>query len=201
MCDVKKLDKDLINKYANTFSVGFEGYSLFEHFFKDYKIKDVVTFFKVALKADKNLMGLNTLDYSAVSVYSKKGNKDASILDFIKAGGLFYFFKFGFKATMKMINFSNFAGSIKRKYIKENDIYLYLIAAIPEARHHGLGKKLITPMLELCDKENRNCYLETLDLENTLIYERFGFKLMEVNDLPKSDLKLYCMLRKPNEIQ
>ena len=199
MSQITKLDKKTIENYANTFSVGFEGYSLFEHFFKKYNKKDVVTFFRVALKTDKNLVGLSTDNYDGVGVYSKKGAKDASILSFIKAGGLFYFIKFGFKATMKMIRFSSYAGSVKRKYIDENDIYLYLIATKPQCRHQGLGKKIISPMLDFCDLNNKKCYLETLDLENTYIYQRFGFELVEASDLPKSNLKLYCMLRYPQK--
>lgn len=196
--DVHKMSDEDMSEYATTLALSFSDYSLFTHFFRKYNFNDAVLFFKIALKADsKNLFGLSTKNHEAVSIFMKNGIKDASIWQFIKAGGLKYFFKFGIKSTLKMINFSSYALSIKKKYIRSTDLYLYLLATKPESRHHGLGSIVLEPVLNYCDRENKKCYLETLDEENTLIYEHFGFELVEVSDLPKSNLKLYCLLKKP----
>ena len=197
--DVHKMSSLNMDEYATTLALSFSDYSLFRHFFKKYNFKDAITFFKIALKADsKNLFGLATKNNEAVSIFTKNGIKDASIFQFVKAGGLKYFFKFGIKSTLKMINFSSYALSIKKKYISENDMYLYLLATRPESRHHGFTNNVLTPVLDYCDKENKKCYLETLDEENTNIYKHFGFDVVEISDLPNSNLKIYCMLRNPN---
>ena len=50
-------------------------------------------------------------------------------------------------------------------------------------------------MLEHFDNEKQNCYLETLKAENIMIYQHYGFKLMEEVKVPGTDMTLYAMLR------
>ena len=193
--DVHKMSKENRKEYAKTLALSFGDYSLFRHFFKRYTCENATLFFDIALKADaNNLFGLATKNNEAVSIFTKNGLKDASILQFVRAGGLRYFFKFGVKRTLRMISFSSFALSIKRKYITGKDLYLYLLATRPENRRQGLTKSVLQPVLSYCKKEGKKCYLETLDDENTALYARFGFKLVEKQKLPHSDLTLYCML-------
>lgn len=193
--DVHKMGQENRKEYAKTLALSFGDYSLFRHFFKRYTFENATLFFDIALKADAtNLFGLATKSNEAVSIFTKNGLKDASILQFVKTGGLRYFFKFGIRRTLRMISFSSFALSIKRKYINESDLYLYLLATRPENRHQGLTKNVLQPVLSYCERERKKCYLETLDEENTAIYARYGFRLVEKAKLPHSDLTLYCML-------
>lgn len=193
--DVHKMERTNRKEYAKTLALSFGDYSLFRHFFKRYTFENASLFFDIALKADaKNLFGLATKNNEAVSIFAKNGLKDASILQFVKAGGLRYFFKFGIKRTLRMISFSSFALSIKRKYIEESDLYLYLLATRPKKRHQGLTNHVLEPVLSYCRREGKKCYLETLDDENTAIYARYGFRLVEKAKPPHSDLTLYCML-------
>lgn len=194
--NIHKMNKENLDEYATTLALSFSDYSLFTNFFKKYNFEDAKLFFRIALKADsKNLFGLATKYNEAVSIFTKNGIKDASIFQFVLAGGLKYFFKFGISSTMKMINFSSYALKVKKKYITENDLYLYLLATKPENRHQGYTNDVLMPVFDYCKREHKKCYLETLDKENTLIYKHYGFELVDISDLPNSNLKLYCMLK------
>lgn len=111
--------------------------------------------------------------------------------------------KMGIKGIKKMSDFENFANKIKRKYAKKNCWYLYTFVTMPGHRGKGLGSKLMKPMLEYLDKNNQDCYLETLKEVNVGIYEKYGFELMKTVEFPNTDLTLYAMLRsaKKKEIE
>lgn len=53
--------------------------------------------------------------------------------------------------------------------------YLFSIGVRPSARGTGLGRKLIQPVLEACDRENTRAYLENSNPENSGFYSNCGF--------------------------
>lgn len=56
-------------------------------------------------------------------------------------------------------------------------------------------------MLEFCDQEAMQCYLETNKESNVSLYEHYGFELKETALVPKSDVTHYAMVRKPKKIK
>lgn len=61
--------------------------------------------------------------------------------------------------------------------------YLEVLGVRPIAQRRGLGARLMEPVLERVDREQRTCYLETADRANVAYYERFGFRV-EREELP-----------------
>ena len=59
------------------------------------------------------------------------------------------------------------------------------------------AKRLLNPMLAFCDDEIMVTYLETNKESNVSLYQRFGFDLMETNQVPKSPVQHYSMVRQP----
>ena len=57
--------------------------------------------------------------------------------------------------------------------------YLALLAVHPELQRQGIGGKLIAPILELCDEQGIDVYLETQKQDNIAYYRRFGFSELE----------------------
>ena len=51
-------------------------------------------------------------------------------------------------------------------------------------------------MFEYLDRIGQDCYLETYKEVNIKIYEHYGFELLEVSKIPKTDIVQYSMLRK-----
>ena len=57
--------------------------------------------------------------------------------------------------------------------------YLALLAVHPELQRQGIGGTLISPILELCDEQGIDVYLETQKQDNIAYYRRFGFSELE----------------------
>jgi len=73
--------------------------------------------------------------------------------------------------------------------------FLQTIGVDPEFQGKGYAGKLLRPMLSRIDEEGLACYLETLDERNVLLYEHFGFRVVEKATIPKTSLTSWAMLR------
>ncbi len=59
--------------------------------------------------------------------------------------------------------------------------YLVALGVRPEARGAGIGRRLLTPVLDRADDDRVACYLETSDRGNIPFYERLGFSMVDDN--------------------
>jgi ribosomal protein S18 acetylase RimI-like enzyme len=57
--------------------------------------------------------------------------------------------------------------------------YLAVLAADPEFQRSGVGAALVEPILERCDTEGIDAYLETQKEDNLAYYRRFGFEVVD----------------------
>lgn len=194
-----KLSKKETKVIANTLSVSFKGYPLFEYFSNDkYSIKKMETFWKVNLKtiSEKTVIIGDSEEMNSLVIFSPYENNKFSVWKYIKAGGLFMAMKMGAKSVKKMSAFEKIALEIKAKYAHENCWYLYTFVTKPVCRGKGIGRTVITQMLDYLDKNKQDCYLETLLPINLKIYKKYGFELQESVPIPNTDLTIYALLRK-----
>ena len=81
-------------------------------------------------------------------------------------------------------------------YITDSDWYLSIIGIAPEYQSQGLGKQLLTPVLEEADEVGVSTYLETFVPRNIRFYERYGFKIISKLFEPELGTH-YHLLRRP----
>jgi GNAT superfamily N-acetyltransferase len=62
--------------------------------------------------------------------------------------------------------------------------YLHYLGVEPRRQGKGLGGSLVAPVLERCDRERIPAYLEASTDRNRVLYERNGFELTAVFDMP-----------------
>lgn len=62
--------------------------------------------------------------------------------------------------------------------------YLHYLGVEPKRQGRGLGGSLLRPVLERCDAEGVPAFLEASTDRNRALYERHGFALTEVFDMP-----------------
>jgi GNAT superfamily N-acetyltransferase len=62
--------------------------------------------------------------------------------------------------------------------------YLHYIGVEPRGQGRGLGAALMKPVLDICDRERTPAYLEASSDRNRMLYERHGFGLTDVFDMP-----------------
>ncbi|WP_371802496.1 GNAT family N-acetyltransferase [Candidatus Lokiarchaeum ossiferum] len=84
---------------------------------------------------------------------------------------------------------------IQKRHIPLDHIYLMVIGVSPDQQRKGYAKTLLEYLITYSKKMNLPIYLETYNAKNEAIYHRFGFKTMEVSEIPKTSLKMYSMLR------
>ncbi|MEV0173310.1 GNAT family N-acetyltransferase [Streptomyces sp. NPDC050803] len=75
--------------------------------------------------------------------------------------------------------------------------YLWMIGVDPERQGEGLGRALITSVLDRCDSEGLPAYLEASSARSRALYERLGFELLDRPlDLPDGP-QMWPMWREP----
>lgn len=86
---------------------------------------------------------------------------------------------------------------LRREIAPWPHLYLALLSVAPVFQHQGFASKLMRPMLARLDAEQLPAYLETQNLRNMAMYERYGFRLIKEDALPNVDFKMYLMVRHP----
>lgn len=66
----------------------------------------------------------------------------------------------------------------------EPHFYLLLLGVRPDAQSRGIGSALLQAVLERCDAAGLPAYLEATSPRNRILYERHGFRVTEVVELP-----------------
>jgi predicted GNAT family N-acyltransferase len=96
------------------------------------------------------------------------------------------------KKTKKVVNFS------WQKEFIEGEYYRIKIVAVDKSlRGTGAFRRLMTPVLESCDRKKIPVILETHNYTNVGLYNHFGFELVKTIESNDTDIKQYCMIRKP----
>jgi GNAT superfamily N-acetyltransferase len=76
--------------------------------------------------------------------------------------------------------------------------YLNYLGVEPRHQGRGIGGALLTPMLELCDREGVPAHLESSTERNRALYERNGFALTETFEMPAGGPLIREMWRDPS---
>lgn len=182
--------------------------------YQDYPLHNWFTGGKYDEKASKLLMqiSLKTMvedgviyadseemnGFAAWLPFGFTGNKT---LPFLKNGGLRLFLHTGFGLVGRLLTYENYAMNLKKEFTDHYDWYLFNLSIKKDAQGKGIASKLMRPMLQFCDDERMVAYLETNKEENVGLYRHYGFDLMKQEQIPKSTVTHYAMVRKPNGME
>lgn len=86
---------------------------------------------------------------------------------------------------------------LEKKHPNEPHYYLGTLGVDPAFQGRSLGTQLMRPVLDMCDRDHVPAYLESSKEKNVPLYERCGFKVTEVIQLPKGGPPLWLMFREP----
>jgi GNAT superfamily N-acetyltransferase len=95
------------------------------------------------------------------------------------------------------VRFMRLMLAVEKRHPEERHWYLAALGTDPPKQRMGVGKTLVAPVLERCDKERLPAYLETQKPENVPYYERMGFKVTGEFDIPGGGPHLWLMWRDP----
>jgi GNAT superfamily N-acetyltransferase len=69
--------------------------------------------------------------------------------------------------------------AIEKSHPKGPLWYLAVLATDPEFQRSGVGTALVEPIIDRCDTEGIDAYLETQKEDNLAYYRRFGFEVVD----------------------
>lgn len=87
--------------------------------------------------------------------------------------------------------------AIEKKHPHTPHWYLLALGVEPEQQGRSIGTQLMAPVLERCDREGTPAYLESSKERNVPLYERNGFRVTEVFQVPNGGPPIWLMWREP----
>lgn len=194
-----KMNSQDIEKFAESAALAYKEYPLFKYLTQNRFEHDVI---KNIIAASLNSMNTNIIGVStekeanAIAIFVPPNYTGGKTIPFLIGGGFKLLKLTSAGIFLRLLRYENHAMKIKKKYTNHNSWYLYNVTVKPEYQRKGMSSALLKPMFEYLDREGQDCYLETHKEENVKIYEHYGFELLEVSKIPKTDIVQYSMLRR-----
>ena len=137
-----------------------------------------------------------TEDYSGVLFSLPPGRTRLTDWEFVKCGFLALPLVIGLHRYPDVDECEKHVADTQEKLMAGRPhYYLWGLAVDPNRQRTGSGKALLNSFLAKTDSEGLPVYLETHRLENVAYYERYGFKLVLTETIPRHDLQFWCLLR------
>ena len=195
------MQREDLQRFAATLADGFSQYNMFKHVCYGTYDHDLMRLFwevSLAILPDNAICIADSKEANSVLAYIPPMSKDPSLLDYMKAGGMKMFFKFGIRRIIRLTRFNIEIEQVAKRYRDANDGYLMAFATRLDKQGQSYGKPLITALLNHLDASGESCYLETLEAKNVALYQHFSFRLEGQTDSQMVDLTLFAMRRLAN---
>ena len=192
-----------IQRFAATLADGFSQYCMFKHVCCGEYNHGLMRLFwevSIALLPDNAICIADSKEANSVLIYIPPKSKEPSLLDYIKAGGVKMFFKFGIRRIIRLTRFNIEIEQVAKRYRNANDGYLMAFATRIDKQGQHYGKPLMTALLDYLDASGESCYLETLEAKNVALYQHFSFRLEGQVDSQMGNLTLFAMHRSGNTV-
>lgn len=200
---VYQIQKTDIKKAAQVLGRSFVDYPIFKYVLSNdqYRKRKITYLFLFIIK-----LGLlngeviaSSKEIEGVSIWINPSSEDSPLIDGLKAGIISLLFSIDSKSFMRFCEIGSKIEKIRSDILKDSE-YLLLdaIGVDPQFQRQGFARLQIESKLNIADKTNTPCYLETSNRDNIYFYEKFGFSLFYEYELFK--IKTYCLYRKPNTV-
>lgn len=87
--------------------------------------------------------------------------------------------------------------AIEQIHPQEAHWYLAVVGTEPAHQREGIGRALLAPVLERCDRDFIPAYLESSREDNLAFYHKLGFEVTSPLDLPGGGPRVWPMWREP----
>ena len=195
---VSKKDVDRLSAVA---ADAYRDYPLHNWFTSgNYDAKASQLIMQISLKTmtEDAVIYADSEDINGFAVWLPFGFTGSKTIPFLMNGGLRLIFHSGPGIIGRLLKYETYAMNLKKNFTDNYDWYLYNLSIKKDAQGKGIASKLMRPMLQFCDNERMVAYLETNKEANVSLYRHYGFDLMNEEIIPKTPVKHYAMVRKPN---
>lgn len=204
---MKEFNSETIYRVATVMADSFKDDPLNKEVFKDVEGKDKL------LYSHSLIHTIHAVKNKSIYLLDKNPNAFLIGIDSkkeSKLGDLLLNLKILFKTIMllKLDGIKSIIANNKRisnvlnlnwhkEFISKRYYKVKIIAIDKELRGTGAFRRLISPVISFCDKENIPMVLETHNNLNVGLYSHFGFQLVKTLESKNTTIRQYCMLRQP----
>jgi len=181
-----------VPELARTLAGAFDDDPLFQTLLPDDRVARLVKFFEASLRVIHLPLGEAwiTDDRRAAALFAPPGRWHVSWWQQVRLLPMVPVFGRNALLGQRM------HAEIERRHPPGDHFYLAVLGVHPEAQGQGLGGRVLRPILERCDHEGLDAYLESSNPKNHGFYRRQGFEVVETVALPR-DLQAWTMRRPP----
>ncbi len=127
----------------------------------------------------------------------RRSDAPSSFTNSLRAGWPWLPLRCGWAYLSRDANTERHYEKLRRDIAPRPHMYLALLSVAPDFQRQGFASRLVRPMLARLDAERLPAYLETQNLRNVAMYERFGFRLEREDILPGTNLRMYLLVHHP----
>ena len=140
---------------------------------------------------------ITSLNLEGIAIWLPFWEAEMKARKIIKAGFNTFYKKMGEQYFKRVEICENYIILLHKRYTQDfSHWYIGPLGVDPRYKGKGYASKLLKPKLAECEEQNIPCYLETHDEQNVLIYQHFGFDVVEESIVPGTNLPIWAMLRK-----
>ena len=201
--DIIKLEKNQLKKAAAVVAAAFFNYPMMVHYFPDPEKRKTKLpwYLKNVLKSAMHYGEVFvTSDITGVLFILPPGHTRLTTREYIRCGFLLTPLVLGSKQYKLSSECEKFVHDTHEHLMKGRPhYYLWGLVTDPGTQRKGVGTALMKIITDKADEKNLPIYLETHDRNNVTYYERFGFRLIHTDVIPKHGLDIWCMLREATD--
>jgi len=193
------LTKSDIKPAVKVLARAFQNYTLLQYYFPDeLKRQKIATYFLASAVFSGIRYGeiyATSSNLEGIAVWMPSENYPVTSLRLLRSVPLSIIFGFGRYGGFRIRQPGEYMDAAHRRLAPFRHWFLEVIGVDPRFQGKGYAGKLLRSMLARTDKEGLPCYLETLNEQNALLYEHFGFEVVEKSTITGTSLTNWAMLR------
>ncbi len=196
-----RIGKGRIKEAARVLSRAFQEDPVFDYFIPDPATRQAKSRYIFDMLVQYSVANgevyASSMSPGAVAVWLPHNKVAMSLWNGVRNGGLPILLHLSPACLMRQLNASDCMCSTHDALAPYPHKYLYLLGSAPELRGKGYAGALMRPMLSALDVEGLPCYLDNTNVNNTAMYEHYGFRVIKEYAVPKTDVKIWAMMREP----
>ena len=134
-------------------------------------------------------------DLEGIAILLPSETADMTLWRMIRVGMFFLFFRLGGGFLVRGLRTTGFISSVQKRCAPSRYMLFQFLGVAPEYEGKGYAAKLAKAMLSRIDKDHLPCYFDIEEEEKVRIYQRYGFRVLEKQIIPGTDIRLWAMLR------
>lgn len=184
---MQRIEKSEIEQAKKVFALAMFNDDLHKYFFPDEKsrIQKLEHLYEFKLKTMIFKTYRTSEKYEGFCIWEKPDEHQSAITWNDIVEGFSLVFHVGLCSLLRMARYQCWSSKLKKKLVSDPYWYLDTVAVSPDYQGKGFASKMIKPFLAEANAKGDKVYLETQNINNVPIYEKYGFKLISTQNINK----------------